>query len=90
MYGIGFGAVIPAVNDGQVAGGSNALAQALRISFGSVNAPSIQYAGLALGSVGLYQVNVAVPTVAASDAIPMTFSVGSTVGTQNLVIAVGN
>jgi uncharacterized protein (TIGR03437 family) len=40
--------------------------------------------------VGLYQFNVLVPTVAASDTVPLTFSLAGTAGPQNLVIAIQN
>ena len=48
------------------------------------------YAGLTPGYVGLYQFNVVVPNVAASDTVPLTFTLGGTAGSQSLVIAVQN
>ena len=50
----------------------------------------MSYAGFAPGYVGLYQINVVVPNVAASDSVPLTFSLGGTAGPQNLFIAVQN
>jgi uncharacterized protein (TIGR03437 family) len=45
---------------------------------------------LTFGYLGLYQFDVVVPNVAASDTVPFTFSLGGTPGTQTLLIAVGN
>jgi uncharacterized protein (TIGR03437 family) len=50
----------------------------------------VTYAGFAPGYVGLYQFNVVVPNVAASDSVPLTFTLGGANGPQNLVIAVQN
>ncbi len=50
----------------------------------------VQYAGLAPGFVGLYQFNVVVPNVVASNKVGVTFTLGGTAGTQTLYIAVGN
>jgi uncharacterized protein (TIGR03437 family) len=54
-----------------------------------VNAP-VTYGGLAPGYVGLYQINVTVPTLPANDLTPVKFTLGSTGSTQNLFIAIGN
>jgi uncharacterized protein (TIGR03437 family) len=40
--------------------------------------------------VGLYQFNVVVPNIAASNTAPVTFSLGGVSGTQTLSLAVGN
>jgi len=40
--------------------------------------------------LGLYQFNVVVPNVAASDAVPFTYSLDGVNGTQNLIIAIRN
>jgi len=61
----------------------------LQIYFGSAPA-TLQYWGLAPGLVGVYQLNVVVPNVAASDAVPVTFTLGGVSGTQTLYTAVGN
>ena len=50
----------------------------------------MSYAGFAPGYVGLYQINVVVPNVAASDSVPLTFTLGGVAGPQNLFIAVQN
>jgi uncharacterized protein (TIGR03437 family) len=86
LYGIGFGAVSPAVAAGQITGGANALPDA-QVSIGG-QAAAVEYAGLAGGFVGLYQFNVVVPAgVAAGDAA-LTVSAGGAVSGQALVISV--
>ena len=59
------------------------------VSFAGISA-TVTYAGFAPGYVGLYQFNVVVPNVAASDSVPLTFTLGGANGPQNLVIAVQN
>jgi hypothetical protein len=44
------------------------------------NAAKVTYAGLAPGYVGLYQFNVVAPSVAASDNVPVTFTLGGEKG----------
>jgi uncharacterized protein (TIGR03437 family) len=89
LYGIGFGQVTPDIPAGQVVQQQNALQNSLRITIGGVQANAI-YAGLVPGFVGLYQFNVTVPNVPASDATPVAFTLGGVAGPQNLVIAIGN
>jgi uncharacterized protein (TIGR03437 family) len=40
--------------------------------------------------MGLYQFNVVVPAVAASDTVPLTFTLNGVGGTQTLSIAIAN
>jgi uncharacterized protein (TIGR03437 family) len=89
LYGIGFGSVSPSIAPGQVAERLNMLTTPLIVRFGGVQA-NVTYGGLAPNFVGLYQFNVTVPAVPASDAVPLTFSLGGVDGPQNLSIAVGN
>jgi uncharacterized protein (TIGR03437 family) len=89
LYGIGFGPVTPDISAGQVVQQQNALQANFRVTFGGV-AANVTYAGLAPGYVGLYQFNVVVPSVAASDTVPVVFTLGNVTGSQNLVIAIGN
>jgi uncharacterized protein (TIGR03437 family) len=49
---------------------------------------TVRYDGLAPNYVGLYQFDVTVPQVAAASAVPVTFTLGGTAGTQTLYIAV--
>ena len=89
LYGIGFGQVTPDIPAGQVVQQQNALQNSLHITIGGVQA-NVTYAGLAPGFVGLYQFNVTVPSVPASDTTPVAFTLGGTAGLQALVLAIGN
>jgi len=89
IYGIGFGPVNPDIPPGQLAEQLNTLAGPFTVSMGGA-AATIAYDGLAPNFVGLYQFNLVVPAVAASDTVPLTFSLGGVSGTQTLSIAVGN
>lgn len=88
LYGIGFGAVTPNINAGLIVQQSNAL-PGIQISFAGAPA-TIQFAGLVQGLVGLYQFNVVVPNVAASDTVPVTFRLNGQSGTQTLLLPIGN
>ncbi len=87
IYGVGFGSVLPATPAGEIATGNNQLSATLQISFGQTLAP-LTYSGLAPGFVGLYQFDVVVPAVAATNLTPLELSLGGVPGTQTLVIAV--
>jgi uncharacterized protein (TIGR03437 family) len=89
LYGTGFGEVTPHIDAGELVQQSNTLSLHLEIFFGPV-AGRVTYAGLAPGAIGLYQFNVVVPNVAASDAVPITFALGRTTGEQTLYTVVGN
>ena len=90
IYGVGFGMVTPNIPAGQIVQQSNTVAVPVTFSFGGTAAIS-NYSGLAPTQVGLYQFNVAVPNVANSDLVPLTFTVNSTaVTTQTLYTAVHN
>jgi uncharacterized protein (TIGR03437 family) len=89
LYGVGFGAVNPAVPAGQIVQQSNALISPVQISFAQSPA-AVTYAGLAPGAVGLYQFNVVVPNVANSDAVPLAISQGGVAISQTLYTAVHN
>ena len=88
-YGVGFGPVDPNIPAGQIVQQSNTLADSFQVSFGGSPAV-LSYSGLAPSFVGLYQFNIVVPNVAASDTVPVTFTLNGTAGTQTLYIAVGN
>ena len=87
LYGVGFGPVTPDAGAGDVVQQDNSLVLPLRVFFGGMPA-TVSYAGLAPGTVGLYQFNVVVPNTAASDAVPLTFTLGSSTGQQVLYTAV--
>lgn len=89
LYGVGFGPVTPNTPAGQIVQQANTLQSPIQVFFAGTPA-RVTYNGLTPTFVGLYQFNVVVPNVAASNAVPLTFSVGSTTGSQNMVIAVGN
>jgi uncharacterized protein (TIGR03437 family) len=87
IYGVGFGPVTPEVNAGVVSSALNSLVTKPQFLFGGTPG-QVSYFGLAPGFTGLYQFNVEVPAVAANTALPLTFDVGGTAGTQTLFIAV--
>ena len=87
LYGIGFGAVTPAVPAGQIVTQQNQLVQPLQILFGETPA-QVTYQGLAPGFVGLYQFDVVVPQVPDNLLTPLTFNSGGVAGSQTLYIAV--
>ena len=89
LYGVGFGPVTPDTPAGQIAQGQTKLVSSVDFSIGGSPVTPL-YAGLAPQYVGLYQFNVTVPTVAASDKVPVTFTQGGSNGAQTLYIVVGN
>ena len=89
LYGVGFGPVTPSIPADQIVGQSNMLMGSLQVSIGGLPAV-VQYSGLAPGFVGLYQFNVVVANVAASDKVPVTFTLGGVAGVQTLYLAVRN
>ncbi|MCC7175185.1 MAG: hypothetical protein IT159_08310 [Bryobacterales bacterium] len=89
LYGVGFGSVSPDVPPGEIAPAANSLNQRLEVRIGGAPA-AVTYAGLAPGSIGVYQLNVAVPAVAAGDAVPLTFTLDGIPGAQTLYTAIEN
>jgi uncharacterized protein (TIGR03437 family) len=68
FYGVGFGPVTPDVPAGQITSGQHPLQANLQVFFaslpGQTGVPAeVTYAGMAPGTVGLYQFNVVVPNV---------------------------
>jgi len=90
FYGIGFGTVTPNIPAGQLVTELNNINGAFQVSFAGIPAAKVAYSGLTAGFLGLYQFNVVVPNVAASDTVPLTFSLNGTAGTQKLIIAISN
>lgn len=86
-YGIGFGAVNPPIDAGQIVTQQNQLAAAFQIQFGQT-AAQVSYSGLVPGFVGLYQFNIVVPAVPDNDLTPVTFTLGGVPGVQKLFVAV--
>ena len=89
LYGVGFGPVTPDSPAGLIVTQSNQLQANFQASFAGTPA-TVKFAGLAGGYLGLYQFNVVVPNVAASDSVPFTYSLNGVAGPQNLIIAIGN
>ncbi len=73
IYCTGLGATSPAAVTGQAAGAANAVLQPT-VTVGGA-ATGVQYAGLAPGYVGLYQVNVAIPAgITVGPAVPVVIT----------------
>ena len=89
IYGVGFGNVTPNSPAGQIETQSNHLASTFQAWFAGTPA-TVAFVGLTGGFLGLYQLNVVVPNVAAGNAVPFTFSLGGNAGPQSLLIAIGN
>jgi uncharacterized protein (TIGR03437 family) len=89
LYGVGFGATTPNIPAGQIVGQSNTVTASFQLSIGGQPA-TVEYSGLAPGFVGLYQFNIVVPSIPASDKVPVTFTLNNTSSTQTLYIAVQN
>ena len=87
LYGIGFGPVTPNTPAGQIASGVARLDVPILVYFGQTQA-NVYYAGLAPGSVGLYQLNIVVPAGVSGTAVPLTFTLGPVAGTQTVYIPV--
>jgi uncharacterized protein (TIGR03437 family) len=87
MYGIGFGTVTPNTPAGQFASGQTKLTSSLNIYFAGT-AANLTYQGLSPGSIGLYQFDLVVPSVAAGNLVPVTFTLGGVAGAQTLYTAI--
>ena len=70
IYCTGLGAITPSVPDGNAAQGATSTMIAPTVTIGGVSA-TIAYSGLAPGFVGLYQINVVVPSGLASGNQPV-------------------
>jgi uncharacterized protein (TIGR03437 family) len=87
LYGVGFGPVTPAIGAGEVVQALNSTEYPLEVFVGGTRA-AVTYAGLAPNAVGVYQINVVVPAVAAGGNLPLAFTLGGIGGTQKLSVAV--
>jgi uncharacterized protein (TIGR03437 family) len=87
IYGVGFGDVTPSIPAGQLVPHANTVLAPLELFIGGVKA-SLAYSGLVPGNIGLYQFNVAVPDIPASDLVPLTFTLSGIPAAQNLYLAV--
>jgi len=89
LYGIGFGTVSDGTQAGVIDQNLNQVNASVDFSIGGVSA-TVSYAGLTPGVVGLYQFNVVVPNIPASDTTPLTFTLNGTPGPQTLSLFIGN
>jgi uncharacterized protein (TIGR03437 family) len=89
LYGIGFGPVSDGTPAGIIDQGQNNLTNSFNVLIGGM-AAEVKYAGLTPPYVGLYQFNVVVPNIPASDTTPLTFTLNGTPGTQTLNLFIGN
>jgi uncharacterized protein (TIGR03437 family) len=89
LYGIGFGTVSDGTQAGVIDQNLNQVNASVEILIGNVSA-TVSYAGLTPGVVGLYQFNVVVPNIPASDTTPLTFTLNGTPGPQTMSLFIGN
>lgn len=89
FYGVGFGTVTPDSAAGQIVTQANRLNGNFQVWFNGTPA-TVSFSGLTGGFLGLYQFNVVVPNVNASDTVPLAFSLGGSPGPQNLLISISN
>jgi uncharacterized protein (TIGR03437 family) len=89
LYGVGFGPVTPPVDAGSVVQQPNTLTLPIQLFLDKVPA-AVSYAGLVLGAIGLYQINVVVPSGLQGGAAAVTFTLGGTSSIQVLYTAVAN
>jgi uncharacterized protein (TIGR03437 family) len=99
LYGVGFGPVCNTASAGcttlpfgQVLQQASTLSTTLGVVFGGVagTLADLTYAGLAVGSLGVYEIDLVVPEVPASNYTALSFNLGTTASTQTLYIAVAN
>ena len=89
IYGVGFGPVSGGITAGTIVTAQNSLTTPITFAFGTATS-TLSYYGLAPSFIGLYQFNVVVPSVSTNNALPLTFNLGGTKGTQTLYVAVQN
>ena len=74
---------------GQIVTQSNQLASTVQVAFAGTPA-NVTFSGLTGGYLGLYQIDVTVPNVAAGDAVPISFFLNGVATPQTLIIAIQN
>lgn len=87
LYGIGFGEVTPRVATGEIAPGETQVAAPVEVRIGGMPA-EVVYAGLSPGKVGLYELRVTVPPLAAQGAANLEVLVNGKPAPQELYVAV--
>ena len=88
IYALGCGPTNPATQAGVVAAQNSPLAYAYQLKIGGVPA-TVNFAGAVAGSIGLYQFNVVVPSVASGDQT-IELIVDGIANAQNLYIVIGS
>jgi uncharacterized protein (TIGR03437 family) len=89
LYGVGFGSVTSFLQDGERSDQPARLSSSFTLLFDNVPA-TVLYAGVAPGSLGLYQINVVVPAMPDNDAVAVKATVGSNSTTQSVFVSVKN
>ncbi len=87
FYGVGFGETQNRVQAGTIAPANEKLLNSMTWQIGSSNA-TVQFGGLAPGSVGLYQFNVVIPAVVPG-LYKITVRVGGSAVVQDLTLQIG-
>ena len=87
LYGIGLGPVTPSSPAGTLASGTTTIARPLQVMLGQT-AAQVQYAGLAPGYTGLFQINVQVPPMAPGD-YPLTLILGDLTVNTGALVSIG-
>jgi uncharacterized protein (TIGR03437 family) len=87
IYALGCGPTSPPTQAGVVAAQASALTLPYQLKIAGVPA-NVTFAGLVGGTIGLYQFNVVIPSVAAGDQ-PVELVVDGVPNAQNLVITIG-
>jgi uncharacterized protein (TIGR03437 family) len=88
IYALGCGPTNPATQAGVVAAQNSPLALPYQLNIGGAPA-AVNFAGMVAGSIGLYQFNVVIPTVASGDQT-IELIVDGVPNAQNLYIVIGN
>jgi uncharacterized protein (TIGR03437 family) len=88
IYALGCGPTSPPTQAGVVVGSASSLALPFQLKIGGV-AASVPFAGAVAGAIGLYQLNVTIPFVAAGDQT-IELIVDGVSNAQNLVITIGS
>jgi uncharacterized protein (TIGR03437 family) len=89
IYGVGFGAVSGGLTAGTIVTQQNSLTTPLQFTFNTTSVTPA-YDGLAPSFTGLYQFNLVVPSAGVNNALPISFTLGGSKGSQTLYIAVQN
>jgi len=91
LYGTGFGATTPAIQNGQVVSGTVNLAATPTFMINNVQA-NVVFAGLTPGTAGLYQFNVTVPSgmPTGTNDVPVTATVGGVTSPTGVLLTIQN